>query len=289
MEIYKTLLQENLVADDQYNTKLSELINKHFPDGIGHTIPANAQGLFDEIASMDGWTEPADINEKTAVEPYKPIYFISLKDGRWAGMVLFSLFNGKTSIPMVNIIELEQSNTKRPDEIKGIPFAFSVEDDHDGGLAFREPYDENYKKHVLDLLRPFLEQVKDMYHILRVTVTADRAELSYVTHEEEAHQPVEGEKLQPFVREYFETHLCGNFETGYSTDYGWSSDIRECRRGYIGDNFSPHEGKVSNEQELHNAFYQWAQRNGAVGDSLSEGNIFISFIGFHWENINDFT
>ena len=106
MNIYKTLLQENLVADDQYGTKLSELIDKHFPNGIGHTIPADAQGLFDEITSMDGWAEPAGINEETAVEPYKPIYVISLKDGRRAGMVLFSLFNGKTSVPMVNIIEL---------------------------------------------------------------------------------------------------------------------------------------------------------------------------------------
>ena len=169
----------------------------------------------------------------------------------------------------------------------GIPYAFSISDKN-GTFEFREPYNDEYKEHVLGTLRPFLEQVKDTFHVLFVTVTNNSVCLGYISREEEAHKPAEGEELNPFSREYFEYHICGEHQTGYSSNNGWGSEEREHKAGYIGDNFQKQEGPATTEWELENAFYQWAEKNGAIGDSMTEGQIYVEFTAYHWENMNDY-
>ena len=155
------------------------------------------------------------------------------------------------------------TNASGEPKFTGIPYAFSISDKN-GTFEFREPYNDEYKEHVLGTLRPFLEQVKDTFHVLFVTMTNNSVNLGYISHEEEAHKPAEGEELNPFSREYFEYHICGEHH------------------------FQKQEGPVTTEWELENAFYQWAEKNGAIGDSVTEGQIYVEFTAYHWENMNDY-
>ena len=88
--IFKTILQENLVQDNQEQKILKGIIEKN-TDGSNPFVrgaKVNAQAIFDEIAGLDGWTTPTEGNEETLLEYFDPAWEITLHDGTPAGLAI---------------------------------------------------------------------------------------------------------------------------------------------------------------------------------------------------------
>ena len=88
--IFKTILQENLMQDNQEQNILKGIIEKN-TDGNNPFVQGakvNAQAIFDEIAGLDGWTTPTEGNEETLLEYFDPAFHITLHDGTPAGLAI---------------------------------------------------------------------------------------------------------------------------------------------------------------------------------------------------------
>ena len=95
MIIYKTLLQSSILPD---------IVRKWFPEGKNK--PGNPQGLYNDILKEKGWAAPSRDNQETDVEAYETIHRITLQDGKEAGMILFTVKDGKRTLVCINIVEI---------------------------------------------------------------------------------------------------------------------------------------------------------------------------------------
>ena len=85
MSIYRCLLKDNLLEDDQNGTRLKEIVETYF-----NLKCKDAQGLFDRLCELNAWTTPPENEDGCCVYWDSEAYIITLKDGTPAGLLISS-------------------------------------------------------------------------------------------------------------------------------------------------------------------------------------------------------
>lgn len=86
MSIYRCLLKDNLLEDDQNGTRLKEIVETYF-----NLKCKDAQGLFDRLCELNAWTTPPENEDECCVDWNSKTYIITLKDGTPAGLLIIHL------------------------------------------------------------------------------------------------------------------------------------------------------------------------------------------------------
>lgn len=91
LSIYKTIAVENLMTDDNQGALIKGIVKKHRPCEREELTDTQAQAIYDDIARLDGWTEPAEDRSETALDYFDRFNTASvvMNDERKAGLVIY--------------------------------------------------------------------------------------------------------------------------------------------------------------------------------------------------------
>ena len=91
LTIHKTIAVENLMTDDNKGTLIKEIVEKHRPSEREELTDFQAQAIYDDIARLDGWAEPAEDRSETALDYFDRFNTatVVMNDERKAGLVIY--------------------------------------------------------------------------------------------------------------------------------------------------------------------------------------------------------